>query len=287
LSGEDAKTIAKKGARLAEVITPSQAGGQKRSPVCLILRFGGFVSVVVFLLLWQFAVSTKIISPVLLPGPVDVTRAFFRVLSHGYRDTSLLGDVVATVARCLAGFVMAAVIGVPLGLAMGTSKRVAASCNYLIQFLRPLPPLSYMILLILWFGTGEGSKIVLLFVSAFPIIVSAAMAAVRNVPLLRTQAAASLGASPWQTFWWVTLPSAAPLISTGLKIALAAAFSTVVAAEFVTAQSGLGWMVLSASKYLNNAVVIMGVVLLGLIGMTLSRLLHALDLRFIHWRRIR
>ncbi|HZT18679.1 MAG TPA: ABC transporter permease subunit, partial [Dongiaceae bacterium] len=158
--------------------------------------------------------------------------------------------------------------------------------DYVIQFLRPLPPLSYMILLILWFGTGESSKIVLLFLTAFPIIVSAAMAGVRKVPVLRLQAAAMLGASARQTFWHVVLPSALPLIFTGLKIALAAAFSTVVAAEFVAAASGLGWMVLSASKYLQNAIIIMGVVLLGLIGMGLSGLLHALDMRLIHWRRV-
>jgi taurine transport system permease protein len=271
---------------LAELTSSSPPTSRVRGASGLMLRVVGFVSVLAFLAAWQLAVSTGLISPVLLPSPADVVRAFIQVLDHGYRDTSLVADTLITVGRCLAGFVLAAATGIPLGLAMGTNKRLAASCNYLIQFLRPLPPLSYMILLILWFGTGEGSKIVLLFLTAFPIIVSAAMAGVRNVPILRLQAAATLGASPRQAFWWVTLPSALPLIFTGLKIALAAAFSTVVAAEFITAQMGLGWMVLSASKYLDNAVVIMGVVLLGLIGMALSRLLHACDLRFIHWRRM-
>lgn len=246
----------------------------------------GAVSVAVMTLLWQAAVSTQVIPPALLPGPLAVLEAFFGVLLHGYRDTTLVGDALATLGRCLAGFALAVIGGVPLGLAMGMSRRFAGSLDYVIQFLRPLPPLSYMILLILWFGTGESSKIVLLFLTAFPIIVSAAMAGVRKVPVLRLQAAAMLGASARQTFWHVVLPSALPLIFTGLKIALAAAFSTVVAAEFVAAASGLGWMVLSASKYLQNAIIIMGVVLLGLIGMGLSGLLHALDMRLIHWRRV-
>jgi taurine transport system permease protein len=252
----------------------------------LLLRIGSIVSVLVFILVWQAAVSTGMISQALLPSPLEVAEAFFRVLSQGYRDTSLLADVLATLGRCLAGFALAVLAGIPLGLAMGTSRRLAAACNYLIQFLRPLPPLSYMILLILWFGTGEGSKVALLFLAAFPIIASAAMAGVRTVPILRLQAAEMLGASRRQIFWWVTLPSALPLIFTGLKIALAAAFSTVVAAEFITAQTGLGWMVLSASKYLDNALVVLGVVLLGVIGMALGRILHTLDLRFIHWRRV-
>jgi taurine transport system permease protein len=249
-------------------------------------RIIGIASVLVFVLLWQIATSTRLIPPVLLPSPLAVLVAFRDILLHGYRDTSLLADVLATVGRCLAGFFLAVIIGVPTGLAMGTSRRFAASFNYLIQFLRPLPPLSYMVLLILWFGAGERSKVALLFLTAFPIIVSAAMAGVRSVPVISLQAAATLGASRRQTFWHVILPSALPLIFTGLRIALAAAFSTVVAAEFLTARSGLGWLVLSASKYLQNDVIIMGVVLLGLIGMGLSRALNRVDRRIIHWRGI-
>lgn len=238
----------------------------------------------VFVLAWQVVVSAALISPVLLPGPFAVLRAFVDILLHGYRDTSLLEDILATTGRCLAGFALALVLGAPIGLAMGRDRRLAASFDYLIQFLRPLPPLSYMILLILWFGAGERSKIALLFLTAFPIIVSAAMAGVRTAPILNQRAAAMLGATHRQIFWRVILPSALPLIFTGVKIALAAAFSTVVAAEFLTARSGLGWMVLSASKYLQNDVIIMGVALLGILGMSLSRVLNGFDRRFIHWR---
>jgi len=252
----------------------------------LVLRIGGALSVGAFVLAWQIISTSGLISTVLLPSPLAVIEALVRVSENGYRGTTLLGDALVTSARCLAGFALATIVGVPFGLAMGSSKRLAASFNYIIQFLRPLPPLSYMILLILWFGASEMSKVVLLFLTAFPIIVSAAMAGVRNVQGRRLQAARMLGASQHQIFWHVTLPSSLPLIFTGLKIAFAAAFQTVVAAELLTAQSGLGWMVLSASKYLQNALVILGVILLGLIGMTFSRLLHAADLRFIHWRGI-
>lgn len=249
-------------------------------------RWAGRIAVITVLLAWQGSVTEGLLPADLLPGPIAVAGAFWHTLWHGYRDTSLAFDVFTTVARCLAGFLLALLLGVPLGLWMGVNRVAAALFNYLVQFLRPLPPLSYMILLILWFGTGNLSKVLLLFLTAFPIVVSAATAGVRSVPRLRLQAAAMLGAKRWQIFLHVVMPSAAPMIFTGLKIALAAAFSTVVAAEFVTAHSGLGWMVLSASKYLQNATVLMGVVLLGLIGMALSMALNILDARLIHWRRV-
>lgn len=272
---------------MAETTSSSGGNGGRRGlSRGSLLKLGGVLSVTAFVALWQVSVSTGLVSHVLLPSPIEVVEALIRVARDGYRGTTLLGDALATLGRCLAGFILATAAGVPLGLAMGSNRRLAATFDYLIQFLRPLPPLSYMILLILWFGAGEMSKVVLLFLTAFPIVVSAAMAGVRSVPLRSLQAARTLGASPYQVFWHVTLPSALPLIFTGLKIAFAAAFQTVVAAELLTAQTGLGWMVLSASKFLDNALVVLGVILLGLIGMVFSRLLHAADLRFIHWRRV-
>lgn len=234
---------------------------------------------------WQGVVSSDLVSAELLPGPIAVAAAFWYRLLHGYRDTSLVVNTAVTVARCLGGFGLAVILGVPLGLLMGVNRRASGACNYIVQFLRPLPPLSYYILLIVWFGTGNLSKVLLLFLTAFPIVASAAMAGVRGVPRLRIQAAEMLGAAPRQIFFQVMMPSAAPMIFTGFKIALAAAFSTVVAAEFIIAQYGLGWMVLSASKFLQNATVLMGVILLGIIGMALSRGLHVLDEKLIHWRR--
>ncbi|MGH8324099.1 MAG: ABC transporter permease, partial [Steroidobacteraceae bacterium] len=169
---------------------------------------------------------------------------------------------------------------------MGMNRKISAFFNYFMQFLRPLPPLSYMVLLILWFGTGNASKVILLFLTALPIIVSASMAGVRSVPQIRVNGALMLGANSRQIFIWVILPSAAPMIATGLKIALAAAFSTVVAAEFIAAQNGLGWMVLSANKFLQNSTVMMGVVVLGILGMLLSKILEVVERRVVHWRRV-
>jgi taurine transport system permease protein len=145
---------------------------------------------------------------------------------------------------------------------------------------------SYLILLILWLGTGDRSKIALLYLTAFPIIASAAMAGARGVKTQRIQAAQSLGASPAQIIRHVVLPAALPTIFTGLRIALAAAFSTVVAAELMAASNGVGWMIFSASQFLRTDIVVLGILLLGVMGMLLNAALVALDLRIVHWRGV-
>ena len=244
----------------------------------------GTASVLAGLSTWYALRALNLVSPDLLASPQEVVAAFFDILKNGYRETTLLENIAATLGRCLIGFGAAVVLGVPLGLWMGMSRLTAASIDYIIQFLRPLPPLSYLVLLILWFGAGDLSKIMLLFMGAFPTITSAAMSGVRQVNQQRIQVARAMGASSRQIFRFVIFPSALSMIFTGLRIALAGAFSSVVAAELMAASDGLGWMVFSASRFLRNDVILLGIILLGLFGMLLSRALLELDLRLIHWR---
>jgi taurine transport system permease protein len=244
----------------------------------------GLASVVTALLGWEAVTATKLVSPEFLPSPAAVLAALSEILHDGYRGTTLWENIGATLGRCLGGFALAALAGVPLGLWMGTNRVAAAALDWAVQFLRPLPPLAYMILLILWLGTGNGSKTALLMLTAFPIIVSAAMAGVRSVQRQRLQVARALGASRAQIFRHIVLPSALPMIMTGLRIALAAAFSTVVSAELLAATDGLGWMVISASRFLRNDIIVLCILLLGILGMVLSRILLAADLLLVHWR---
>ena len=244
----------------------------------------GALSVAVALIAWQVIDSAGLVPRDLFPPPGAVWAAFVDIIAHGYRDTSLGEDVGATLGRCLAGFGLGALIGVPLGLWMGSERRAGAAFGWIVQFLRPLPPLSFLILLILWLGLGEASKIALLTMTALPIIASASEAAVRAVPARQIDVARSLGARPRQVFWHVVFPASLPMIFTGLSIALAATFSTVVAAELLAANDGLGWMVLSASRFLRNDVILLGIILLGILGMALARLLLLLDRRLLPWR---
>lgn len=242
------------------------------------------ISVGTMLLGWSLITATHTVSRDLLPAPWDVWRALVQILREGYRETTLWGNAAATLLRLVAGFALAALLGVPLGLCMGRLRQVRAAIGWLVQFMRPLPPLSYMILLILWLGTGDASKVALLFLTAFPIIVSASATGASLVARQRIQAAQALGASRSQVLRHVVLPAAAPMVMTGLQIALAAAFSTVVAAELMAATNGLGWMLLSASTFLRNDIVVLALLILGGIGVTLAWALRVLDRRLVHWR---
>jgi taurine transport system permease protein len=244
----------------------------------------GCISVLVALLAWQAMNSFRIVPSGLLASPAQVVAALIDISRHGYRGTSLGEDIGATLLRALAGFAIGTLVGVPLGLWMGMNRFAGAGADWIVQFLRPLPPLSFLVLLMLWLGTGDVAKIGLLALTAFPIIASATYAAVAGVPLQKIQAAASLGASGGQIFRHVLLPSALPTISTGLRVALAAAFSTVVAAELMAGSDGLGWMIFSASQFLRNDVILLGIILLGVLGMLLNSLLLGLDRSLIHWR---
>ncbi len=274
---------------------PALRTARPRRPVAAAVRRGGgagsawglrALSVGCALAAWAALHGLRLVPDFLLPGPGDVFATFVDVLRHGYRETTLWQNAASTLYRCGAGFLLACLTGVPLGLAMGYSRRVGAAFDYLIQFMRPLPPLSYLILLILWLGTGNGSKIALLYLTAFPIVVSAAMAGVRSTRVQKVQAARSLGATERQVFRYVIVPSALPMVLTGARIALAAAFSTVVAAELMAATDGLGWMVFSASRFLRNDVIILGILVLGLLGIALNRLILALDAGLVHWRGV-
>jgi taurine transport system permease protein len=235
---------------------------------------------------WELVAELQLAPASLLPGPATVAATFADILRNGYRDTTLAQDVLATLYRCGAGFVLACVTGIPLGLLMGYQAKVGFALDPIVQFMRPLPPLSYLVLLILWLGTGNASKIALLFLASVPIIVSSATAGVRSVRVQKVQAAQSLGANRWQVFRFVILPSALPMIFTGARIALAVGFSTVVAAELMAATDGLGWMVFSASHFLRNDIIIMAVILLGVLGLTLNRFMLVLDRTLVHWRGV-
>ncbi len=244
----------------------------------------GAVSVAAMVAGWWAIAASGVIRADLLPSPADVWDAFIEVVTQGYRGTTLQGNIASTLERLLGGFFAATLVGVPLGLWMGSNRVANAATDWIVQFMRPLPPLSYMILLILWLGTGDLSKGMLLFLTAFPIVVASSAAGVRGVKQQRIQVALALGASRAAVFRHVILPSAAPMIMTGLQIALAAAFSTVVSAELLAASDGLGWMVISASTFLRNDIIMLCIIILGLLGVTLAGLLRAADKWAIHWR---
>jgi taurine transport system permease protein len=235
-------------------------------------------------LAWYAIARFRLVSELFVPHPASVWEAFWEILTDGYRDRTLLVHLADSLYRVCAGFLLGVVTAVPLGLAIGYSTRVQAIFDPLIEFYRPLPPLAYYTLLVLWLGIEDASKIALLYLAAFPPLSVSAMAGVRGVSQERIQAAQSLGASRWQVFRHVIFPSCLPEIFTGMRVSIAFTYTTLVAAEMVAATSGVGWMVLDASKFLRSDVIFVGNIVMGLTGIALDRLIRIVERRVVPWK---
>jgi taurine transport system permease protein len=234
------------------------------------------------LLTWPFA-NGPIVQDLFLPGPGELWDGAVDLALNGYKGRSLPVHIAYSLERVLAGFVTGTLVGTALGLAMGMMPRLDALVDPFIEFLRPLPQLGYLVLLIVWFGIGETSRIVLLFLAALPVAAVAARAGVRNVALTRLQVARSLGASEWQVFRYVVFPSALAEIFTGARLAIGIVYATLIAAEIIAGSTGIGWMILDAGRFLRSDYVFVGIALIGLLGLLLDRLLLMVEHRVVHW----
>ncbi len=236
------------------------------------------------LLAWQLVAASGIVPPYFIPTPRQTWLTFLDILANGYRGHSLVEHLRASLTRVLLAFGAGALIGVPLGLAIGNSKRVAAVFNPLIEFYRPLPPLAYYTLLVIWLGIEDTSKIALLFLAALPPVVIASAAGVRAVREDYINGARSLGASRGQVFRHVILPACLPDIFTGMRVSIGFTYTTLVAAEMVAGVNGIGWMVLDASKFLRSDVIFVGIILMGVTGVLLDWAVRALERATVPWR---
>lgn len=235
-------------------------------------------------LAWYAIARFRVVSELFVPHPASVWQAFLDILTEGYRGGTLLHHLLDSLYRVVVGFLLAVVTAVPLGLAIGYSSKVQAIFDPIIEFYRPLPPLAYYTLLVIWLGIENESKIALLYLAAFPPLSVSAMAGVRGVTAERIQGAQSLGASRWQVFRYVVFPSCLPDIFTGMRVSVGFTYTTLVAAEMVAATSGIGWMVLDASKFLRSDVIFMGNIVMGLTGLGLDRLIRVAERRMVPWK---
>ncbi|WP_349743649.1 ABC transporter permease [Roseateles cavernae] len=247
------------------------------------LRALSIVAVLTVLLLWQLSGSLGWVDALLLPPPAEVLRTVQELLQQGYRQVPLWQHVAVSVGRALAAFAAAVLIGVPLGLAMGLSSTLSALLNPFVQFLRPLPKIALIPLVVVWLGIGEGSKFFLIFISTGLSVVVSAAAAAAAVPQGRLRAAQVLGASRRQLFSHVVLPHSLPELFTGVRLSVGVGWTSLIAAEMVAATSGLGWMVLNASAYLRTDIVMLGILLLGFTGWAFDWLLLRAQRRFVPW----
>ncbi|MEM7522205.1 MAG: ABC transporter permease [Pseudomonadota bacterium] len=234
---------------------------------------------------WVFVTSTGIANKLFLPPPGDVWAAFVKALFKGYQGSTLIEHVGVSLARILAGFLLACIVGIPLGILMGFSKDARAFFNPFIEFYRPLPPLGLYTLLVMWLGIGEESKLALLFLAGLPGIIIATIQAVSTIDPIYERSALALGASRWDLVRNVYLPGAGPTILAGMRISLGFVYTVLVAAEIVAATAGIGWMIWDAAKFLLSDVVIMGLIVLGLTGVALDVALRAFGAMMMPWTR--
>ncbi len=235
------------------------------------------------LLAWWAVTTAGLIEPLFLPSPQAIARKGWVLLTQGYMDASLWQHLGASLGRIGLALLAAVLIAVPLGIAIGRNRIARGIFDPLIEFYRPIPPLAYLPLIVIWCGIGELSKVLLIFLAIFAPIAIATATGVRNVDPARLRAAQSLGATQVQLIRHVILPSALPDILTGVRIGLGVGWSTLVAAELVAATRGLGFMVQSAAQFLVTDVVILGILVIALIAFALELGLRALQRKLVPW----
>ena len=241
-------------------------------------------TVVIILMLW-FAVSElKIFSDVIVPSPQKVIHSFIEIARDGYKENSLLKHLEDSMVRLLSSFLLVIVTAIPLGLISGYNSKVRAVFDPLIEFYRPLPPLAYYTLLVLWMGIENSSKIALLYLAGFAPVYIACVSGVKKIKQDYILGAYTLGANSRQIFFHVIFPACLPDIFIGLRTAIGVAYTTLVAAEMVAAVTGIGWMVLDASKFLRSDIIFVGIFIMGITGIILDGILRMIEVRVVPWK---
>ena len=248
------------------------------------LRVTYFIVFAATLLAWQLLAAAHIFPSFALPAPIDVYRAFTALITTGYLGSTLQQDLLVSLLRVSTAFVAGVLIGVALGVAMSLNRIVFAVIDPFLQFLRPIPPLAYVPLFVVWFGIGELPKVLLILVSVVPVIILNTTNGIRSIPSHRIEVARNLGATRRQILRRVTLPSALPDIMSGMKVAIGVAWSTLVAAELIAASQGLGWLIQQAGTQLQTSIVVTGIIVIGLVGYLMDIGIRLLERAVIPWR---
>ena len=266
--------------------TPVAASGSAgRASRALAARLGTVVlTLAIVLALWHLLTAvTGIISPARFATPAEVGSALQQIAIDGYSNGRLHEHVLRSVLLVTMGFTVAASIGVALGLAMGASRVVEAFVNPIFLVLRPIPPLAWIPLAILWLGLGDSAKIFLIWVAAFTPSVINTYAGVRNIDPTLLEAARVHGARPGRLMAEVLVPGALPMIFTGLRLSLQASWTTLVAAELVGAFTGLGKVLSNAALDINPGMILFAMVWVGILGAAMTRGLEWLEVKALPW----
>ncbi|MFG1345811.1 ABC transporter permease [Xanthobacter autotrophicus DSM 431] len=258
----------------------------------------GLLVPVAVILIWQLACSAGWVNPMVLPSPVAVAARWWAYLAplEAYDPAAgswlawlfsgeMIHDSLSSLSRVVMGFAVGAGLALPLGLFMGTSDAIYRHINPLMQVLRPIPPIAYIPLSILWFGLGNAPAVFLIAIGAFFPVLMNTIAGVRHVDSIYIRAARSLGASRLTIFRRVILPAATPYILSGARIGIGTAFIVVIVAEMIAVNNGLGFRILEAREYFWSDKIIAGMLTIGLIGLAIDLAVSRLNSHLLRWHR--
>lgn len=253
----------------------------KKTAIEKILTIG---TIVIILFLWIIVSTLGLVDQNLVPTPQSVFAAFVDIMENGYKNYTLLEHLGESMKRLMIAFLFASVTAVPLGLLSGCNSKVRAIFEPVIEFYRPLPPLAYYTLLILWMGIGNESKISLLFLACFAPAYISCVSAVVKIKEDYINSAYTVGANKMQVIIHVIFPVCLPDIFTGLRTSLGVTYTTLVSAEMVAANSGIGWMVLDASRYLRSDIIFLGIIIMGITGILLDKGIQLIEYKVVPWK---
>ena len=235
--------------------------------------------IILLLLLWWICSKTGYLNVVLLPPPEKV----FETLVKKILDASLLQEIWVSICRVIKGYCIASVLGIFFGIIIGLSNHMMLITDWFIQLLRPIPPIAWIPLVILWMGIGENSKVFLIFLGGFFVVLINVIDGVHNIDPKLLEVARSAETPKKKYILKLIIPAALPNIFTGLRVAMGTCWSCVVAAELVAASSGIGYMISIARNYGQMDVVIIGMVAIGITGKIMDLILKRLEHRVLFW----
>ncbi len=226
----------------------------------------------VIALLWELVTRFFGMSDHVFPGPITVLISMWELIANG----TLLKHSVASLYRVTAGFYLAILFGIPLGMVLGRMETIKSIINPLIHFLRPISPLAWIPLAMLWFGIGDKPAVFLIFLSSFfPLVVSTTIA-VNSINPVYFQVASNFNFSRFEVISKIVIPATIPAVVTALRLTITIAWLVVVAAEMIAVQSGLGYLILDSRNALRMDYVMVGMIIIGIIGLILDYIMKRL-----------
>ena len=256
--------------------------GKKRIREQLAKTAAGTVSISLFFLLWYIGTRGTDLGKI-LPGPIEVVTAFLRSFTEPIGQYTMIQHALFSLTRVMIAYTAALIAGILLGLGMGRSKLIEALFRPFYEMSRPIPPIAWISISILWFGLGEMAKYFIIFLGAFSIITYNSFAGVGAVDPVYIGAARMLGAKNHQIFTTVILPAAVPYIFSGMQVGLSTAWATVVAAEMVRSSEGVGWIIVCGMEVNNTTQILVGIIAIGVIGLILAVILREIERRLNRW----